>query len=158
MDYGSCDCGIDESDVWVILPKKGADGSLITIVCLACAKNSSAYCKKHERPHSGFADDDTTVCISCVNEMVYKNKVEELAILDKLTKTLSAESMDEFERLLSWAELSSKITGDTEATCVLRAIVAKALRLKTTIEEVIEQIIKTRSVESILPEYIFSLY
>jgi len=52
-------CGGD-SDTFVLLPAKKPDGSLNEIVCHDCALASPTYCKKHQMPHLGFFDDETT--------------------------------------------------------------------------------------------------
>ncbi len=57
----------------------------------------------------------------------------------------------EFNRLLEWATLSAVVTRNSETTCVLRAIAAKALRAQRGVKEVIDEIIISQSVNSILP-------
>lgn len=144
-------CGEDIGDIIVSLPLKKMDGSLNTLACLKCAKNSSVYCKKHGRPHLRFIDD-TTACIYCIEEMVVENRHKKISIWDELRQNLPRE---EFERLLEWTTISSSITGDSRKTCILRAIATKAKRSNQSIEEVLEKIIKAKSVESIFPFEIF---
>ena len=146
MDCELCERAPD--DTLVILPIKKADGALITLACLKCAENSSAYCKKHERPHLGFEDDDTTACMFCIEETVDEKRSMEVDIFNTFQHELPTE---EFNSLLEWAALSASITGNSEATCILRAIITKALRLNQSIEEVVEKVIKTEAVDFILP-------
>ena len=141
-------CGRTSDDTLVILPIKKADGCLNTIACLECAESSSAYCKRHERPHLGFIGDDTTACAICIEEMVTEKKPIEMSIFSTLQQKLPEE---ELNHLLEWATLSASITGNSEATCILRAIITKALRTKESVEEVAEKVIKTKSVNFILP-------
>lgn len=144
-------CGKDIGDIIVSLPLEKADGSLNTLACLKCAENSSVYCKKHRRPHLGFIDN-TTACIYCIEEMVAKNQHKEINIWYDLRQKLPTE---EFDRIMEWATISSSITSDSRKTCILRAIVTKAKRNNQSIEEVLEKIIKAKSVESIFPSEIF---
>ena len=144
-------CGKDIGDIVVSLPLKKVDGSLSTMACLKCAENSSVYCKKHKKPHLGFIDD-TTACIYCIEEMVAENRDKEASIFSNLREHLLTE---ELNRLLEWAAASSFITGNSQKTCVLRAIATKAKRSNQSIEEVLEKIVEAKSVESILPIEIF---
>jgi len=144
-------CGQDIGDVVTSLPLKKADGSLNTFACLKCAKKSSVYCKEHEKPHIGFIDG-TTACIYCIEEMVTENRQKEAGIFESIRQKLPSE---EFERLSRWATASSLITGNSRKTCILRAVATKAKRNKQSIEEVVEKIIETKSVEYILPLAIY---
>jgi len=141
-------CGEESSAVFAILAIKKPDGCLNTIACLGCAKKSSAYCSKHERPHLGFADDDTTACPLCIEEMVREKESAEADIFKKFQNALLA---DEKIRLLNWAEDSASITGNSKGICTLRAIATKALRERKTFEEIVERIIAEKSVDCILP-------
>jgi hypothetical protein len=145
-------CGEDIGDITVSLPLKKADGSLNTMACLKCAEQSSAYCKKHKRPHLGFFDD-TTACVLCVEEIVAENRRKEISIYRNLWQKLPPE---EFGRLMEWATKSSWVTDSYVNTCILRAIATKAKISNQTIEKVLEKIIETKSIEYILPSQIFS--
>lgn len=140
-------CGMDIGDIVVSLPLKKADGSFSTMACLKCAEKSSVYCKKHRKPHLGFIDD-TTACIYCIEEIVTENRHREASIFNNLREHLPTE---ELNRLLEWSLASSSITGNSQKTCILRAITTKAKRSNKSIEEVLEKIIEAKSVESILP-------
>ena len=141
-------CGEDSAEVFAILAVKKPDGCLNTIACLECAKKSSAYCLKHQKPHLGFADDDTTACPFCVEEMVKEKEPEEAGIFKRFQNELSA---DERIRLLNWAEDSASVTGNSKGICTLRAIATKALRERKSFEEIVERIIAEKSVDCILP-------
>ena len=141
-------CGAREFNTIVLLPIKKPDGCLNTIACLSCAEESPAYCRKHERPHLGFADDDTTACVLCIEELIIESEDKLPDIFDEFENNLPAE---EYSRLKDWAEVSSDITGNYLSVCLLRALATKALRLKTTIEEIVKQVGQAKSVDSILP-------
>ncbi len=141
-------CGKNSVEVFVILPIKKPDGCLNTIACPECAENSSAYCKKHGRPHLGFSDDDTTACAMCIEEMVAEKIPEEVNIFKRFQKNLPPA---ERHRLLKWAEDFAPVAGDSKGVCTLRAIATKALREKKSFEEVVERIINEKSVSYILP-------
>lgn len=147
-------CKNDIGNTIVLLPIKKPDGCLDTIACLKCAENSSTYCKKHKRPHLGFADDDTTACILCIEEVVAEKRSQEISIFNTLKEHLPP---GEWEDLVEWADLSSSITGNSQATCVLRAITTKALRLNVLVDKIITQILETNSVDVILPKALIYL-
>jgi hypothetical protein len=140
-------CGEETSDVFVLLPIKQPDGRLEIIVCLRCAERSPAYCKKHERPHLGFPDNDTTACMLCIEELVADMSPLRNSIVRVLQERLPRK---EFRRLSRWADTSASITGDESAVCILRAIATKALRTKQSFEWVSGQIIRSKSVDFIL--------
>jgi len=140
-------CGKDVGEVAVNLPLKKVDGSLDTIACLECAKKSPAYCKKHEMPHLGFFDG-TTACTLCIEEMVTENRRKAIGIYRSLRQELPPE---EFGRLMEWATKSSWVTDSYVNKCILRAIASKAKRCDQSIEQVLEDIIKAKSVKCILP-------
>lgn len=142
-------CGNERAEVMVILPIKQADGRLNTMACDECAQKSSAYCLKHQTPHLGFADDESTACQRCIEEMVVQRESDGLAIFGDLMINLPAE---DWNRLLAWAGQAASITRNTVPTCILRAVVTKALRLKVTIDEVMRQLCQKKSVEMILPK------
>jgi hypothetical protein len=144
-------CGEDIGDIIVSLPIKTKDGRFNTLACLKCAEKSSAYCKKHQKPHLGFFDG-TTACIDCIEEMIVENQEEYSDVLFKLKEVLPKE---EFDRLVEWAIVVGEITGNSRLTCVLRAVVTKAKRSNQGIEEVIQKITEDKSVESILPSEVF---
>ncbi|XOA42996.1 MAG: hypothetical protein ACKKMO_00800 [Candidatus Nealsonbacteria bacterium] len=143
----SCEiCGKDSEEI-VILPIKRQDGSLCTLACLECARKSPTYCKKHNRPHRGFKDG-TSACIVCIEEMLVKIKSEKDKVWDSLKKELPVE---ELIRLLEWAEFSAFCTRDPEEVCILRAIITRALRFSKRTEEILQEIINTQSVSSVVP-------
>jgi len=140
-------CGGD-SDIFVLLPVKKPDGSLSEIVCHDCALASSAYCKKHQMPHLGFSDNETTACRICIEEAVAENKNRAEKIYLNMKTELPLEEINELD---DWAQLVSSIAGNSIAICVLRGVATKAFRLGVSIDEVVKRIIKARSVDLILP-------
>ena len=142
-------CGDSEADSLIILSLRQPDGRLNTIACLKCARESPAYCNKHERPHVGF-EDNTTACLMCIEEMVRKHRTEEMSIFHTLEQKLPRR---EFDLLLEWADVSSSISGDSAATCILRALATKARRTKKSIAEIVEEVTAEQSISSILPTF-----
>lgn len=141
-------CEAVESNIWVLLPIKQSDGRLEIMACLSCAEESPAYCKKHQKPHLGFEDNDTTACDLCIEELILEYKGRFAVICDDLEKNLPEE---QYNRLKEWADDTSELTGDYLYVCLLRALATKALRLKTSIDEIIRQMIQVKSVDLILP-------
>jgi len=142
-------CDKDIGDTIVLLPLKRTDGALSTMACLNCAENSSAYCKKHNRPHLGFMDDNSTACIFCIEELVVQKENEEMFVFEKILEAIPPE---EKKCLLDYATTVARIKQEREATSVLRAVATKALRLKRTVEEMVAQVVIQKSIESILPK------
>lgn len=142
-------CGNNSTPTFVLLPIKQKDGRLDTIACEKCAEHSSAYCKKHKRPHLGFSGDDSTACVMCIEEMIVNKEAQGISIFNTLREKLPPM---EFNRLLNWATLSSFATGDSRTVCVLRAIATKALKHKITLDEVLGKVLKARSVDYILSQ------
>ena len=147
MNCKLCENGI--GDIAVLLPIKQPDGSLCIMTCLNCAENSTAYCKKHKGPHSGFTDDTSTACLRCIEEEVSERWSEAESIFNRIKEVTSPEDLED---LAEWAELSSLISGDSEAVSILRAIATKAARLLISIDEMVEQILKAKSLDIILPK------
>jgi len=141
-------CG-ENSDTFVLLPAKEPDGSLNKIVCYTCALGSSRYCEKHQMPHLGFADDETTACRLCIEETIRENKDKAGKVYFILRTELPREQVAD---LNDWTDASSSITGNSRTICVLRAVVTKALRLNTSIEKVVKKVIEDQSVDLILPK------
>ncbi len=140
-------CQQDIGDIMVILPIRRGDGALNILACLGCAKKSSAYCLKHDKPHLGF-EDGSTACRECIEELVAEKKFQE----NFFSLTLENELPDkELNRLLFWASEAAALTCNFPNTCILRALATKALRSKQTIEKVIEEMVKIKSVSIILP-------
>ncbi len=142
-----CDiCKKPNPELLIILPIHQADGRLDTIACEKCAKESKAYCKKHRRPHQGFIDG-TTACLQCIEELVKVNKDDATSIRDRVREALPR---DQVEDLNDAAEISAEVTGSSESIAVLRFIASKAMRSNQTIEEVINEITESHSVDYIL--------
>ena len=138
-------CHEDIGKTMVLLPITKQDGCLNTISCLRCARNSSAYCTKHNKSHLGF-DDGTTACVLCVEEMVAGCANLSNDIFAQL-KTLPD---DEYERLMQYVYGLRRITRNSEEVCILRLIAIKALRVKHNLMFVVNEVVARRSVEYIL--------
>lgn len=140
-------CGKEDCNKFVLLPHRSEDKGLVNIVCVDCAENSSAYCKKHEKPHIGFFDR-STACLTCIEETVEQKRSEGFNVWEILKEELPKE---ELLRLIEWAEFSAFAIRDIEEKCMIRAVVTKALRTNNEIENVIGEILSKKSVSSILP-------
>lgn len=144
-------CGGEIGDVAVLLPALKPDGSLNAMACLDCAMESSAYCVDHQRPHVGFFDGGTA-CIICIEEMVRAEEDQAEAIFDRFRAGLLEE---EFERLEEWADPVSSLIGCSAAVQVLRGVITKALRSGQGIEEVVVQVVASKSADLLLPPALF---
>lgn len=138
-------CAGDRGD-FVVLPIRQPDGKLNTTACVSCARKTEAFCRTHQRPHTGF-DDGSTACHDCIDSRVYQALKEIGPIFHRIVSHLPNR---EVEALTDWALHISELTGVMPKTVVYRAIVSKALRTKTTPEAVIEEVLATRSVGALL--------
>lgn len=142
-------CGMDIGNDIVMLPtKQSDDGGYIMFVCLQCAEKSVAYCKKHGRPHLGFVDDETTACAACIEEEIVAHGPREHYFVQKIWAALP---LKKSEGLLNWAMVCSALTKERLGTCILRALVTRAMRIGKTCEEVADEIVAAKSAETILP-------
>lgn len=141
-------CGDKDPNPLIILSKKQPNGALQTLACEECAEKSDIYCKVHKRPHLGFVDD-TTACIVCVEETVREHFAGAEETMRKILALLDNE--EEKEELFGLIEPLSILTRTTQAGCVLRFVVTRALRLRLTIDAVIEEVMRTRSIRTLLP-------
>lgn len=76
-------CGEDKR-IMVSLPIKKEDGCLNKIACLECARDSGAYCTRHDRPYMGF-EDGSIACPLCRAEAMpepeiaqFERQIEEI--------------------------------------------------------------------------------
>lgn len=143
-------CGDTEARCHVLLPLRQENGSLITIACLDCAKKSSAYCLKHDVPHIGFIDG-TTACIQCIEAEVEENRHRQTEIFKQLKEVLPS---DQFAELLEHTEFMITLFGETISGQTVRALATKAVRTDQTIDDVLKEVIKSRSVDSIFSRQI----
>ncbi|MBI2592812.1 MAG: hypothetical protein HYW37_01450 [Candidatus Colwellbacteria bacterium] len=158
-----CELKDHDADHLVILPIHKPDGSLITIACRKHARDSGYFCLTHDLPHTGF-DDGGHACLRCIESTVHKMQEYSDLYLRRLEAELST---SEFERLREWADFTSELTGDTEALCILRAVVTTAARLhprnrmpslEVVADEtmaVLEETKRTKSAETILPSAVW---
>jgi hypothetical protein len=140
-------CGL-EVICYAILPIKQEDGKLDTIVCLSCARRSSAYCLKHDVPHVGFTDG-TTACFQCIETGVAENRYRQDEIFIQLKESLLS---DQFAELLEYTECATLI-GETVPGQVVRALATKAVRTNQTIDDVLKEVILSKTVDSIFPRF-----
>jgi hypothetical protein len=139
-------CGKDPGDLTVILPIPRESGNLITMACLECARKSGVYCLKHNQPYSAFKDG-TTACLICIEELKNFSMTEAAALFLNLRR----DDMPESERLREWAEEAAFITTETPIHSIARALAGLALRRKTTVIQILEEIAQKKSVSDLLP-------
>ncbi len=154
-----CELRDHEADTLAILPIPKPDGSLITMACLEHARESDYFCLTHDVPHTGFGAGGHT-CLRCIDENVRELAYKATFYSRQLERGLT---FQEFQRLSEWAELTSQITGDPPAVCILRATLTTAARLRrrkyrpslddaqNRAEEVVQEALATKSAEKILP-------
>lgn len=141
------DCGSDAQQLYII-PVKQPDGRLNKIVCYDCAVKSGAYCTEHDMPHMGFDKAEKGACLTCIEELVRENANRGDELLRSLLDSLPNQ---ELLRLREWISDIQEFTADSDATCLLRALATQAKCTSLSIDEVIQQVVSTQSVDSILP-------
>lgn len=124
------------------------DGRLDKFVCYQCALASGAYCEKHDTPHLGFDKAEKGACLKCIEELVQENAARGNELLRLLLDNLPN---PELLRLREWISDLQELFLDSDATCLLRALAVQAKCTSLTIDEVVRQVIKAQSVDSILP-------
>ncbi|MFA6502646.1 MAG: hypothetical protein WCT45_00095 [Candidatus Paceibacterota bacterium] len=107
---------------------------------------SWSFCYKHYRTHHRFSDG-SIACILCIEETVRKREPEALAMWRSILEVLPPLEM---EVLHAHIEMGSVVTSDSDEAIMLRFLAAKALRTKSTVDEVLAEAIRTRSVRCIL--------
>lgn len=144
-----CELCHTEQDVFALLPIKQVDGALQTIACRNCGIKAGKYCTKHDIPHTGFDGDETTACLRCIEDEVRVEASQGPRYLVWLTAELPPTERD---RLQEWFEMVTEITGQDEATCLMRALITKKLRTQAPdCDTIVRQVIVLRSVDAILP-------
>ena len=138
-------CGSTSSDMIVILPIHKQDGSLITLTCLKCAQKSDAYCNQHEAPHLGF-EDGSSACKQCIDELVVSLIPQGDIIFGKLVRGLPS---NEINRIIIWVNETSFL-GDSYVLRTLIALSSKSLRSGQEVDEIIDVVIRQKSVDAIL--------
>lgn len=139
-------CGVIDPPQTVELPIKRPDGSPITVACKSCAEKSSAYCCLHNHEHFGYVDG-TTACYDCVNELLHSNISRADSIHDQILSTLEP---NDLETLAKWANNMRAMTHESLPVTTLRYVCTKALRSKLTIDDVLAQFDRIRSLNYIL--------
>jgi hypothetical protein len=138
-------CGADTSRE-IFLPIHQQNGNPNTIACLSCAESSSGYCKQHRAAHIGFYDG-TTACVLCV-EQVTNSHVEIASSLIERMK--SALPTDEWNTVVEIAKMNGLITRSSVQTGLIRILATKALRHKKTVEQTLDDIMRTKRAYSVL--------
>lgn len=110
-------------------------------------KAAGKWCGRHNRGHQGFVDG-TSACLQCIEEESERSETTGGAFLQEI---LSVLSRDEREELLNWLGLVEELTRTSRARCFTRALATKALRTKTSLDAVMQEVSKTRSVAKIIP-------
>ena len=137
-----------DPDHYILCLAPSEDGRDSRFLCLPCCKSFGLYCVRHERAHTSFSTGGHA-CLRCIEREVRMLKPYADVHYSHLISNLP---VDELGDLREWAEVTGEIMGDTnQAITVLRAIVTSAMRRKLTHQQVIAEVIASRSVRSILP-------
>ena len=141
-------CGSDP-EVIVILPIHRLDGCLNTLACWDCARQSEAYCLKHDVPHLGFVDG-STACRNCIEEELAEHGKE---IAKALQSGIALfQNREPWLPLFEWAKDVVCLTGQSLDTCIARAVVTLAKRRQVTASEIIQEVINQGNPNILLPQ------
>ncbi len=147
-------CGGDPKLI-ILLPKRQPGGKLNTFTCESCAGESGMYCQKHQRPHLGF-EDETTACAACIEETLAKDG-ERIAGMFAVAVSQSEKApqikqaitdyLEEINLMLPRVDLADlplavMFLSTPHALNATRPIIAYALRMEMTPEEVIQKVAK----------------
>lgn len=139
-------CGCNPRTIYC-LPIKKEDGCLNTMACLKCATESGHFCPRHDVPHLGFIDDNTTACQACIEEMVRLNAGRDEMIYQRIVHHLSNSDRAD---LIEAAQTLSHINRQPITKNILRFVATRAMRRQTSLNDIIEEIVKTGNVELLL--------
>lgn len=144
IPFGNCEICRKTTDTIVSLPIKREDGSLNTLACESCSKESSAYCNKHSSVHIGFADN-TSACVNCIENIIDNDALQ---IYESFSKSLEGtqKEFEILEELNEWASISSQITGDPKWISIVRSIVTVSERKAISVDDVIEKTLEKGSI------------
>lgn len=145
-------CRIDP-DLVVLVPVKENGRTTSSFSCLDCAVKKGVYCEKHDRPHTGFHGDDSTACLSCIEEEVQATEEDRTEEIYSLIRGVL--KPDELEDLEDAIEMSSACTGNGDSVSLFRFIVTRAKRLHLSPDEIVVQVLEKRSAAIILPASLF---
>jgi hypothetical protein len=140
VEQASKGCEICEqpTNVLNIIPKRRADGSLVTLACTPCAQESDMYCDVHQRPHIGFADGETTACVECIEEEVEKDGTK-IATAFQSGVSESPHCLEISFAMDQYIDLAVRIKGGSREQCMARPIVTAAKRFKKSTDEIIAE-------------------
>ena len=107
-------------------------------------KEEIFVCQTHSTRRTIVFSDKTTVCLTCLEDMVTKNKPREREIFLRVTEALPPRMLSVLNQRLEGVA-SSRKCGPWGALLLIVALYA--LRQKNSVDEVLEEVSKTRSVE-----------
>jgi hypothetical protein len=116
--------------------------------CLECSKAKGLFCEKHNKSYMIF-DGKTTACLFCIEELVGHEEHRAYEIVSKICSNLPAE---ELAKLFEAVQMAVLITGEDEGIVMLRFVASRAKRNHISVDEVVEQIVKTASANFIIGE------
>ena len=115
-------------------------------ICRQCSLGLNILCEQHNALHEGF-DDGTHACLQCVVDDLRQHQDAAPMIYQQLKTSLPPTALDD---LVTRARISRESTGDTTPIAILRFIITKHHRTHTPINQIIQTMINTESVQLIL--------
>lgn len=115
--------------------------------CIPCGVERGIFCLRHEVAHTGFGQDGSHACLKCIESDVKKNNARAQEIWKRLSEGLPE---DEFEDLAAQAGFVAGLVDEEPSLSVLRFVLTNVHRTGRGIDEVIEEVLRTQSITSIV--------
>lgn len=141
-----CDvCGENVERLTILPIKNERTGTLETLACTSCARESSAFCANHNRAHLGYADR-TTACLQCIDEMVELERENAFRIFESLRVIAPKGFAEVRERI----EDDVAMGGGDKEIFLMRLFATKALRSGKSFDDTLEQAYREKDISFLL--------
>ena len=135
-------CPRDTSS-FCLVPNQDRTGD--QLVCCDCAIEQGVYCTIHERPHSYYPPLGTA-CVFCIHQAIQRNARMADGIYQRIIVGLPHQ---EVNRIIGW---SDDLDWWDKVTLVFESIVRLTVIRKSSIDEVIQEVITSQSANLVVPD------
>ena len=139
------DCATCTRDLSPLCLVPNPDNTGVQLMCRTCAIEHGVYCTVHELAHSYFFELGTAY-ISCVNETIKKMAPAADSVYRRIIAGLPDQ---EVERVREWIDDMDML--DDGVGLVFYSIVALAEIKKCSIDEVIQEVLRSQSANRVVP-------
>lgn len=143
-------------DVTLLLVPYGDDSH--TWSCQKCLQDHGLFCEKHDCVHTRFGAfypipetaESQHACLQCIEDTVALHGLVANSVYSEIMGALDDDGKT---ALREYAEMVMMINGDRGLeTPVLRAVMTSAARRGLFYEQVVAEVVKTKSLDEIIPQ------